>query len=130
MWLSLLQHIQLPLGGTPSPKLWLQGCVGERSAQAEPQVLLPGHQGRTPPLEATTAESGRQKEKKALGEQAASGSSCHYAANGEALGGKPPARALSVGCTRKKYTYINARATSVSGLPLGMKERKHVRSDK
>lgn len=92
--------------------------------------MLPGHQGRTPPLEATTAESGGQKEKKALEEQAASGSPCHHAADGEASEAKPLARALSVGCMRKKYTYINARATSVSWLPLGMKERKHVRSDK
>lgn len=63
-------------------------------------------------------------------DQAASGSPFHHAADGEVLGAKPPARAISVVYMRKQYTYINARVTSVSLLALGMKERNHVRSDK
>lgn len=92
-------------------------------------MLLPVHQGRTLPPEASTAGRDGQKEKRALEEQAASGSPFHHAADGEALGAKPPARAISVGCMRKQHTYINARVTSVSWLPLGMKEQKHIRSD-
>lgn len=63
-------------------------------------------------------------------DQAASGSPFHHAADEEVLGAKPLARAISLVYMRKQHTYINARVTSVSLLPLGMKERKHVRSDK
>lgn len=63
-------------------------------------------------------------------EQAASGRPFHHAAHREALGAKPPSRAISAGYIRKQHTYVNARVTSVSWLPLGMRERKHVRLDK
>lgn len=62
--------------------------------------------------------------------KAVSGSPFHHAVDGEALGAKPLARATSVGLMRKQHTYINARVTSVSWLPLGIKERKHIRLDK
>lgn len=43
---------------------------------------------------------------------------------------KTLAREFSIRYRRKQHTHINARVPSVSLLPLGMKKRKCVRSDK
>lgn len=92
---------------------------GAASESTQPRLLPLGvttsaprqrhfHQKR--PLQ---GEVGRRK-KRALEEQAASASPFHHAADGEALGVKPPVRVISVGCMRQQHTYINARVTSVS----------------